>query len=60
METSDLSTFLITAIGNFGFPIVITGYLLLRFEKKIEHLNESILALAQVIKDGGKNERKRE
>ncbi|SIR50508.1 YvrJ protein family protein [Paenibacillus sp. RU4T] len=54
METPEWTTFLITAIGNFGFPIVITGYLLIRFEKKIEHLNESILALAQVIKDGGK------
>jgi hypothetical protein len=58
MATSDWSTFVITAIGNFGFPIVITAYLLLRFEKKLEHLNESILALVQVIKDGGKNERK--
>lgn len=54
MNNSDWSTFIITAIGNFGFPIVITGYLLIRFEKKIEHLNDSIQALAQVIREGGK------
>ncbi|KYD18772.1 YvrJ family protein [Geobacillus thermodenitrificans] len=29
-------------LGNLGFPIVITGYLLLRFEKKIEILTEAI------------------
>ncbi|MGM1046865.1 YvrJ protein family protein [Paenibacillus uliginis N3/975] len=49
------SEWLITAISNFGFPIVITGYLLIRFEKKIENLNDSIQALAQVIRDGGRN-----
>ncbi|WP_081890309.1 YvrJ family protein [Paenibacillus tyrfis] len=55
MNNSDWSTFLINAISNFGFPIVITGYLLLRFEKKIENLNDSIQNLAQVIREGGRN-----
>ncbi|MBU5445503.1 YvrJ family protein [Paenibacillus sp. MSJ-34] len=55
MNNSDSSTFLINAISNFGFPIVITGYLLLRFEKKLENLNNSIHALAQVIRDGGRH-----
>ncbi|WP_019007836.1 YvrJ family protein [Cohnella laeviribosi] len=55
MNSSEWSSFMITAIGNFGFPIVITGYLLIRFEKKIEHLNNSIQALAHVIRDGGKS-----
>jgi hypothetical protein len=30
------------SIGNYGFPIAITAYLLLRFEKKIDILNDSI------------------
>ncbi|MGZ9869915.1 YvrJ family protein, partial [Priestia endophytica] len=29
-------------MGNFGFPVVIAVYLLLRFEKKIEELTEKI------------------
>lgn len=34
-----------TAISNFGFPIVVAGYLLLRFENKIERLNDTIVQL---------------
>ncbi|MDP1383272.1 YvrJ family protein [Priestia megaterium] len=36
-------------IGNFGFPIVVTFYLLLRFEKKIDHLIEAINKIATSI-----------
>ncbi|MBU8590191.1 YvrJ family protein [Priestia megaterium] len=36
-------------IGNFGFPIVVTFYLLLRFEKKIDHLTEAINKIATSI-----------
>lgn len=39
------------AVGNLGFPIVITSYLLIRFERKIENLNNNIQELAQVIRD---------
>lgn len=39
----------ITIIGNFGFPIFITIYLFLRFEKKIESLENVILKLSNVI-----------
>ncbi|MEJ9221205.1 YvrJ family protein [Paenibacillus glucanolyticus] len=35
-------------IANLGFPIAITSYLLIRFEKKISDLSEAI--------DGLKNE----
>ncbi|MDN4494578.1 YvrJ family protein [Ureibacillus aquaedulcis] len=35
----------INLISNNGFPIVISIYLLLRFEKKIECLEQSIQAL---------------
>ncbi|MFE3893377.1 YvrJ family protein [Priestia sp. YIM B13446] len=36
-------------MGNFGFPIVVTFYLLLRFEKKIDYLTEAINNIAIII-----------
>lgn len=41
----------IMIIGNFGFPIALTIYLFIRFEKKIENLEISINHLSEVIKD---------
>lgn len=38
-----------TLIENLGFPIVLSVYLLVRFEKKIDLLNESISALNNTI-----------
>lgn len=38
-----------TLIENLGFPIVLSIYLLIRFEKKIDLLNESITALNNTI-----------
>ena len=38
-----------TLIENLGFPIVLSVYLLIRFEKKIDLLNESITALNNTI-----------
>ncbi|MGX9134124.1 YvrJ family protein [Rummeliibacillus sp. JY-2-4R] len=35
----------ISILGNFGFPIAITFYLFLRFEKKFEKLEETIMNL---------------
>lgn len=55
MENSQLLDLVTTTIGNFGFPMVLTAYLLIRFEKKIESLNNTILELLQVIKDGSTN-----
>ena len=40
----------ITIIGNFGFPIAITVYLFIRFEKKLENLALSINKLSELIK----------
>ena len=40
-----------TIISNLGFPIVVTGFLLLRFEKKIESLNSAFMELLEVIRD---------
>jgi hypothetical protein len=31
-----------TALGNFGFPIVVSIYLLVRFEKKLDDLTKVI------------------
>ncbi|GBF11074.1 YvrJ family protein [Tepidibacillus infernus] len=39
------------AIGNVGFPIVIAIYLLIRFEKKIDTLRQSIDQLGQAIRE---------
>jgi hypothetical protein len=52
MDNTQMISLLSTLIGNFGFPIVITSYLLIRFEKRIENLNNTILDLMQVIRDG--------
>ncbi|MGN7300335.1 YvrJ family protein [Ferdinandcohnia sp. SAFN-114] len=36
-------------LGNFGFPVVIALYLLMRFEKKIDSLTDSISQLQQFM-----------
>ena len=36
------------AVGNFGFPIAITAYLLLRFERKIVDMQNKIHELVKV------------
>jgi hypothetical protein len=41
-------------IGNFGFPIVISIYLLVRVEGKLEKLSESINELSRAIAMMGK------
>ena len=41
----------LTAIGNFGFPIVVASYLLLRMETKLEKLSCGIRDLQEAIKD---------
>lgn len=40
---------LLVQLGNYGFPMVISVYLLVRFEGKIASLTESIYQLAKVI-----------
>ncbi len=37
----------VSLLGNFGFPIAITIYLFLRFEKKFEKLENVILDLSK-------------
>ncbi|SDN60805.1 YvrJ protein family protein [Alkalicoccus daliensis] len=38
--------FWIQVLGEFGFPVTITFYLLYRMEKKLDTINRSILSLA--------------
>lgn len=38
-----------TSIGNLGFPIVVSIYLLVRIEGKLNDLTESINELSQAI-----------
>ncbi|WP_066185635.1 MULTISPECIES: YvrJ family protein [Gracilibacillus] len=40
----------VTLIGNFGFPIAITIYLFVRFERKLKDLESVIIELSHVIK----------
>lgn len=41
----------ISIIGNFGFPIAITIYLFVRFERKLDQLEKVILELSTVIRN---------
>ena len=48
-------------VGNYGFPIVVTAFLLVRIEKKLNELSESITELAKavaVLKGKGKEKGK--
>ncbi|WP_258297694.1 YvrJ family protein [Paenibacillus peoriae] len=45
MSESELATY----IANLGFPIAITLYLLIRFEKKISDLSDAINGLKNEI-----------
>lgn len=40
---------ILQAVGNLGFPIVVTAYLLVRIETKLEGLTASIAQLAQAV-----------
>jgi preprotein translocase subunit SecF len=41
----------VAVLGNFGFPIAISIYLLIRFEKKLENLESVIGELSDAIKE---------
>ena len=43
-------TQIVGILGNFGFPVMIAIYLLIRFEKRIEGLTEAITQLQQFMK----------
>jgi YvrJ protein family len=41
----------VAIIGNFGFPIAITVYLFVRFERKLGDLEKVIFRLSEAIKE---------
>ncbi|MCD7035364.1 YvrJ family protein [Metabacillus sp. GX 13764] len=41
---------LINILGNFGFPVAIASYLLIRLERKMESLTSAIQELKEIIK----------
>lgn len=47
---------IVQLIGNFGFPIVVTIYLLHRFENKIEALEHAIHSIENVVNNTLKKE----
>lgn len=42
---------MIQMIGNFGFPIMITVYLLHRFENRLDSLKDAIIELSKNISE---------
>ncbi|WP_146553289.1 MULTISPECIES: YvrJ family protein [Rummeliibacillus] len=40
---------IVFGVSNFGFPLVLAAYLLLRFEKKLESLTLAIEQLKSVV-----------
>ncbi|MEK3687919.1 YvrJ family protein [Paenibacillus sp. FSL R10-2736] len=52
---SEAFTIFITAINNVGFPIVMIGYLVIRFEKKIDALTNVIHDLLTSINESKEN-----
>lgn len=44
---------ILVQIGNFGFPIILSMYLLIRIEGKMEQLSNSIITLTSVLEKKG-------
>ncbi|MEF9960645.1 MAG: YvrJ family protein [Niameybacter sp.] len=42
---------ILSQIGNFGFPIILSMYLLIRIEGKIEVLSNTITQLSKVLEN---------
>lgn len=40
---------LLAQVGNFGFPVVLSIYLLVRIEGKLDRLTESIYQLSRTL-----------
>lgn len=43
---------LLMSVANYGFPMVVSIYLLVRVESKLEELSTAITRLGQVIENG--------
>ncbi|MCM3635884.1 YvrJ family protein [Paenibacillus camelliae] len=51
MQDTSLLSMLTSFISELGFPIAVSAFLLLRFEKKIEALSERVNALTQTLRE---------
>lgn len=51
----ELITMFSAAVGNYGFPIAVTIYLLLSFQKKMEELTRTINELRHQLENEGRN-----
>ena len=40
---------ILQGVANFGFPIMVSAYLLIRMETKMENLQKAIVELSQAI-----------
>lgn len=40
---------LLQGVANFGFPIIVSAYLLIRMENKMENLQKAIVELSRTI-----------
>lgn len=45
----DESATLFTLLGNFGFPIAVSMYLLIKFEKKLDYLTTAVQELRATV-----------
>jgi hypothetical protein len=41
--------YIIDVIGNFGFPIGVSAFLLIRIEAKLDELNKTILQVLEAL-----------
>ncbi|MBU9723253.1 MULTISPECIES: YvrJ family protein [Bacillaceae] len=42
----------LSLVGDYGFPIAVTFYLLHRVEKKLDQLNQSVMYLGKLVQMG--------
>jgi len=42
---------ILQGVANFGFPIIVSAYLLIRMETKMENLQKAIIDLLHTIKN---------
>ncbi|CAM3751959.1 YvrJ family protein [Cohnella lubricantis] len=59
MEDNQPFVYLLTAISQVGFPIVLAVYLLVRFEKKLESLSDRVAELREPPINANENEERR-
>ncbi|CAM4438874.1 YvrJ family protein [Paenibacillus tarimensis] len=51
MDAEQPFAYLLAAVSQVGFPIAVASYLLIRFEKKLDMLSETIVRLTEAMKN---------